>query len=121
MKACRFKPNSKALAKGARVEKREHGLSAKASRKIARDHLCSNPRYYARSFSGIRRSYSRVPNLTIPLYRALIKVANAGIGHPGTQRKVTRLIRWGLIRPVRNTRGYELTSKGAVALQKMEE
>lgn len=41
--------SKKALAKGAKVEKREHGLSMKSSRKIARDHLCENPRYYSKS------------------------------------------------------------------------
>jgi len=55
-KRCRLKIDSRALERGARVEKREHGLSLKASRKIARDHLCENPRYYGKrfgSFGGI--------------------------------------------------------------------
>jgi hypothetical protein len=56
------------------------------------------------------------PNLTKPYRAALTKVANAGIGHPGTARKVTLLIRWGLIRKVRNVNGYEITALGAASL-----
>jgi hypothetical protein len=54
--------------------------------------------------------------LTIPYYKALLKVAVAGIGHPGTRRKVERLVRKGLIRKVRNTTGYEITALGAKVL-----
>lgn len=36
-----------ALAKGAKVEKREHHLPIAMATKIARDHLCENPSYYA--------------------------------------------------------------------------
>lgn len=41
-----------ALAKGAKVEKREHRLSMKMATKIARDHLCENPSYYAPKGKG---------------------------------------------------------------------
>ncbi len=37
---------ARALAQGAKIEKREHGIPMKFARKIARDHLCMNPRYY---------------------------------------------------------------------------
>lgn len=39
----------RAMWKGARTEKREHRLSWKMAFRIARDHLCENPRYYGRS------------------------------------------------------------------------
>jgi hypothetical protein len=43
----RCKPiDPKALAIGTRVEKREHRLPKKVATRIARDHLCTNPRYY---------------------------------------------------------------------------
>lgn len=38
----------KALKKGMRVEAREHKLGPTWAKRIARDHLCSNPKYYAR-------------------------------------------------------------------------
>ncbi len=56
------------------------------------------------------------PNLTKPYRAALAKVANAGLGHPGTSRKVTLLVRWGLIRPVRNTTKFEITALGVASL-----
>ncbi len=46
-RVCKF--TKKAMWKGARTERREHRLSWKLSFRIARDHLCENPRYYARS------------------------------------------------------------------------
>lgn len=105
------------LSAAVRKERREHPWTTLAqARKIARDHLCGKS---FRGFGGMRRLDPST--LTIPYYRALIKVANAGIGHPGTVRKVTRLVRWGLIRKVRNTSGYEITAKGVSMLNKMEE
>jgi hypothetical protein len=40
--------SNKMLFKGAKIEKREHRLSMKTSLRIARDHLCANPRHYSR-------------------------------------------------------------------------
>lgn len=50
MKARRcHKINSKALAKGARIEHREHPeFSKRIARMIARDHLCRNPKAYSK-------------------------------------------------------------------------
>lgn len=69
--------------------------------------------------SATRREM-RAMNMTIPLYRALVKVANAGIGNPGTARKAQRLLRKGLIRRVRGTSGYEITALGARAICEFE-
>jgi hypothetical protein len=46
----RCKPfTMKALAKGARIEHREHPEFARSTaRRIARDHLCANPRAYSK-------------------------------------------------------------------------
>jgi hypothetical protein len=64
----------------------------------------------------------RIPNLTIPSYRALVKVAIAGIGHPGTTAKAIKLVRWGLIRRVPNTGGkYEITARGVAVINKAAE
>lgn len=39
----------KSLAKGARIEHREHpSFSKSAARRIARDHLCRNPKAYSK-------------------------------------------------------------------------
>jgi hypothetical protein len=57
-------------------------------------------------------------NLTKPYRAALEKIANAGIGRPATARKRDRMIRWGLIRPVANTNGFEITAAGARALNR---
>lgn len=47
-KACKAFSKS-ALAKGARIEKKEHPWASKATaRRIAGDHLCEKPSYYAR-------------------------------------------------------------------------
>lgn len=49
MKRRRCKVFSKqALEKGTRIERREHGVPLKFARKIARDHLCENPKYYVK-------------------------------------------------------------------------
>ncbi len=45
-KVCKF--TKKAMWKGARTERREHRIPWKLAFRIARDHLCENPRYYAR-------------------------------------------------------------------------
>lgn len=39
----------KMLKKGARIEAREHKLGPTWAKRIARDHLCSNPKYYSRA------------------------------------------------------------------------
>lgn len=46
---CPFKSlNQRSLAKGTRVERREHGVPVRWARKIAADHLCENPKFYAK-------------------------------------------------------------------------
>jgi hypothetical protein len=51
-----------ALERGTHVEREEHGLSLKTSRKIARDHLCVNPRHYSRPRRGAMFAAFRFPD-----------------------------------------------------------
>ena len=45
--------NKRELEIGTRIEKREHGFNSRISRKIARDHIEENPKYYTHRKYGL--------------------------------------------------------------------